>query len=739
MRLEVCAQPPLTQPPPVTGLPETPTTELPETGEPFQPVPEGEPAPPSPDHWSFENPCEPCDPIARALEAANARMRELLRKLDALQNDIDAVEAHIRKIRERIHGIDQRLEGTAGTGGSIYNPETGTTTEGVDQGDGTYLFTVKDARGRVIDQYTRPVRSHEELRREREALRAELEALEATLETLTAQAAALEPQIEKTELEMAELTASLERCIAELCFSVLSVLPFDPEGDVFTPDGVKDQIPSDPETPPPPPPPPEADVLVSKADSRDPVDAGGDLTYTLTVRNEGPSAATSVVATDTLPAGATPGNPSAGQGSCTTSGQIIRCDLGSLAAGASTTITIPVVIDDSAMGTLINSVTVTAAEDDPNGANNVASESTAVTPQGPPPQNADLGVLKSASAMTVRAGDPLAFTLEVSNAGPADATGVTLTDTLPNGVALDGVTPSQGTCAVANGTIDCTLGAIPRGGEARVEVQTTVSDSASGSLTNTAIVQGAETDPSTSNNTATSSTEVEAPPQDADVSIAKSDSIDPVTAGDAFTYVLDVRNDGPAQASGVGVSDTLPPGLTATAATSSAGSCTPSGQSVTCQIGDLPAMGSARIEIDVQTSDTATGTLTNTATVTASSPDPNSANNQASETTTIQQPVPQNCALDIMPGDYTGDTGCGSNGMVRISCTGPHQVIIENGFRVVCDGSGDCGDANEIFGQPNHDCEVVIENGRPCLVCRELDAMGQPTGRQCRECFTKIP
>src|SRR5262249_19677114 len=46
---------------------------------------------------------------------------------------------------------------------------------------------------------------------------------------------------------------------------------------------------------------PVADLSIAKGDAPDPINAGGNLTYTLSVTNAGPSAATNLTVTDTLP------------------------------------------------------------------------------------------------------------------------------------------------------------------------------------------------------------------------------------------------------------------------------------------------------------------------------------------------------------------------------------------------------------------------------------------------------
>jgi uncharacterized repeat protein (TIGR01451 family) len=118
----------------------------------------------------------------------------------------------------------------------------------------------------------------------------------------------------------------------------------------------------------------------------------------------------------------------------------------------------------------------------------------------------------------------------------------------------------------------------------------------------------------------------------ADLAITKVDSSDPITAGSDLTYTLTVTNNGPNPATGVTVTDTLPSGLSAKSSTASQGSCSGT-TTVTCSLGDLASGASATVSIVVTTS--TAGTITNSASVSGNQPDPNSANNSATQQTTV--------------------------------------------------------------------------------------------------------
>src|SRR6266496_6584567 len=129
-----------------------------------------------------------------------------------------------------------------------------------------------------------------------------------------------------------------------------------------------------------------ADLAITKTDSPDPVTTGSDLTYTVTVTNNGPDTATSVTVTDNLPPETTfVSCSSTGGGVCGGSGNNRTVTFTSLASGQSETITLVASVNCSVVdGTVIsNTATVSSFTPDPDTTNNSATTTT--TASNPPP------------------------------------------------------------------------------------------------------------------------------------------------------------------------------------------------------------------------------------------------------------------------------------------------------------------------------------------------------------------
>ncbi|MFD7154615.1 LPXTG cell wall anchor domain-containing protein [Kribbella sp. NPDC059898] len=368
----------------------------------------------------------------------------------------------------------------------------------------------------------------------------------------------------------------------------------------------------------------EADVAITKTATPDPVAAGGEVTYTLVARNNGPSPAEDVKVTDTLPDGVELVSAKPTQGSCTST----TCSLGTISSGSTATITVVVRVSSSSTATsLTNVATVTSSTSDPNPDNNTSSVTTDVT------RTADLALTKSVDPAQPAPGEPVVFTLAVKNNGPSDAEQVRIADAVPAGFTITGV-QSTATCTSAARDVNCTVPKLASGASVAVRIAATLdSGYQGGALTNTAKVVSDTPDPDDSNNTDTVTVTPAAPK--ADVVVTKATVTKPVVAGGPITYQIKVHNTGPSDAKAVHLSDAVPSAVTDVTADTSAGTCTVSSGQIACPLGDLPVGETAIVTVTGLVSPKAIGDLTNAASAESATPDPDTSNNTGRTTDTV--------------------------------------------------------------------------------------------------------
>jgi uncharacterized repeat protein (TIGR01451 family) len=266
---------------------------------------------------------------------------------------------------------------------------------------------------------------------------------------------------------------------------------------------------------------------------------------------------------------------------------------------------------------------------------------------------ADLSLSAPDTAIRVLRGQTLTWRATVRNSGPANATDVTLFDTLPPGVSYQSATPSQGSCANTWGTVSCDLGGLAAGESAVVDLKVTADSE--GMIANTASVQGAQSDP-TADNTFTQATNVDPA---ADLSLGMSASPDPVSIGDALTYTLAVTNGGPSSATNVTLADSVPVGTRIESATPSQGNCTETAPTISCDLGGLASGESAAVELEVVA--LSAGVITNTATVAASEADPTSEDNEATVSATALDRTPPDVSIDAVGETMLGTSDAGTD------------------------------------------------------------------------------
>jgi len=376
---------------------------------------------------------------------------------------------------------------------------------------------------------------------------------------------------------------------------------------------------------------PQTDLAVSKTvdttATPGPHLNGQPITYAITVTNTGAGAmpAEDVVVRDALPAGAT--FVSATGGACTTSTAAgvttVACDVGTLAAGATTTVRVTMI--PRTTGATANTASVTSGTFDTVAANDTDTETVTVVPA------ADLTLTKrisSPASAPYLNGSRIQYALTVSNAGPDTARNVVISDTLPAGLTF---APSAG-CTVAGQVVTCAVGDIAAGATVTVNVNADVLTDAA-SVTNSASVSSDTADP---DGDRTDSVTTPITPT-ADVALTKRVSDATPDVGDEVTYTLTAVNAGPSTAQGVVVTDRLPAGLTyvAGSAAPSAGVTFADG-TLTWNVGSLTA-GPTGVTLTFRATVDVAGSITNSATATATTHDADSGDNTASSTVASAQ------------------------------------------------------------------------------------------------------
>ena len=263
----------------------------------------------------------------------------------------------------------------------------------------------------------------------------------------------------------------------------------------------------------------------------------------------------------------------------------------------------------------------------------------------------DVQITKSASKGTVAGGESFSFTLTAKNVSTVTANNVVIADTVPSRFTVDSV--SGAGCSAAGQTVTCNPVTLAPGDTKVVTINVTATVGACATIDNTATVTA--TDDSNSNNNSDKAT-VSITCTTPDVTIRKSDGVTgSVRSGDPFTYTITVTSIGGATATDVVVRDSVPAGLTITG--TSANCDPPSGQNVTCHLGDMAAGTSKTVTIDVKTTDAACPDVTNNATVTsANEPPGNQGNNTSNDVTTIVSCIQPGVAIRIVKtNDANGD------------------------------------------------------------------------------------
>ena len=280
---------------------------------------------------------------------------------------------------------------------------------------------------------------------------------------------------------------------------------------------------------------------------------GSPVTYTLTVFNIGPSDAQAVTVSDALStplpfnAGTVEYSLNNGSSWNTWTGSL---NTGALAVRASRIVLLRGTVSGSYSGTtLSNTGTVSSTTADPDNTNNT------YTTVAPLVLAADLSIVKTCNTPTVVAGQAIEYQLAITNAGPGQASLVSVTDYIDNAyVSTPEYSLDNGSTWIA-WTNSLNIGTMSSGSTTYVLLRGTVLSSVKTSFENIASVTSPTADPNLANNSSTYTTVVTT---NAQLFLTKECNTNPVIAGERIQYTITVSNPGPSDAQTVTITDDVP-------------------------------------------------------------------------------------------------------------------------------------------------------------------------------------
>jgi len=260
---------------------------------------------------------------------------------------------------------------------------------------------------------------------------------------------------------------------------------------------------------------PPTELIVSATGTPNPVTVGSNLLYTITLTNSA-AAAADVVLADTLPPNVTfisaaiTNNPGGVFSEPTLSNGVVTTTATNFSSDS--VVILLVTVTPTAAGTLTNISTVTSTTPDvnPSGTNHTAIViDTAIAA----PLYADVALGMTGAPNPVLVSNQLTYTLLVTNFGPANASAVVLTDSLPANVTFYSASVSQGSYTLLTNGVEWNIGAL--NDESTASATVVVLPLQTGEVTNTANVSLVPTVPSVTdtnlaNNTAGNVTAVTA-------------------------------------------------------------------------------------------------------------------------------------------------------------------------------------------------------------------------------------
>jgi uncharacterized repeat protein (TIGR01451 family) len=383
---------------------------------------------------------------------------------------------------------------------------------------------------------------------------------------------------------------------------------------------------------------PEADLRIDKVDVIDPINAGNEITYRITVTNDGPDAASGVVVNDPLPAtvtfvrGDVGGNANLIQFNSTT--REVTATIGNLANGANSVVTIVVQTATNSGTPITNSATVSSNPNtDPDNSDNTSGEDTTVN------RSVDVEVTKTVAGTPI-AGRNVTYTIIAENNGPSQARGVSVVDTLNANLSFVAGSFNPGTSGVTltqNGqTLTFDVGILDANQTRTFTFDALIASSATGEIPNSASISTTDNDAVPDNNIDNVPITVQ---NQVDLILEKTVNLATATPGEdqlVYTFVVRHDTDSPSDARSVVVTDVLPAGLIGTVISApTATSSDFSNGTVTVNFDTIPVGQTRTFTVTANVAQATTGTIVNPASVASAGTELDNTNNSDSVSTTL--------------------------------------------------------------------------------------------------------
>ncbi|WP_404310668.1 DUF11 domain-containing protein [Neorhodopirellula lusitana] len=382
--------------------------------------------------------------------------------------------------------------------------------------------------------------------------------------------------------------------------------------------------------------PARADLSLTKTSDSSVASVGEEVTFTITVRNDGPDASGEFIVSDPIPSGATFVSSDTLVGNYDDSTG--RWTVPNLADNGSATLSI--VLMSTVAGSIDNVaeiVTATLPDTDSTSGNSVASEDDQAS-ASVQAQAINLSLDKAVDNVAPRVGETFRYTISVTNSGPDTATNIVIGETIPSSISIIDSLPESGTYVTS--TRRWTIPSLASGAstelylDARISSLTNLPD---GDLVNTAEVLSVDqfdlnSTPGNNDPTEDDQDSVSVRVPIADVSVEKTTLTPSPNVGETARFEIVVSNAGPDIATNLVIRDLLPDGLTYRSDSQSDAS---GGYVASTGLWSIPSLGvgqSTTLQINADVDES--GTFTNVAElieVDQDDPDSTPDNNQLSE------------------------------------------------------------------------------------------------------------